>query len=133
MKRILLASTLALAACSNPQTVEPPIGHILDAGTTYYGLSQGLSEANPILSACGGPLEIAACSVLVKVGFEEYLVSRGHDRAEVRHRINKMGTGVGVYNLALISGVALPAAIALGYTSAVVYEQVTRGEGDENR
>lgn len=129
MKRILLASTLALlTACANPQAIEPPIGHVADAATTYYGLSQGLSEANPILAACGGPLEVAACSVLIKVGFEEYLVSRGHDRADVRHSINKMGTGVGVYNLALISGAALPVAIALGYTSAVVYEQATRGE-----
>ena len=89
---VLLA--LALTGCATVDKAQ-----WFDGATTWYGLSQGSMEANPLLSGLNGPGIIVTKLVvtqLVKLTPETYCVP-------ATRTLTATGIGAGIWNLAVVA------------------------------
>lgn len=112
---VLALVALLLTGCAH----RPGIGSWLDAGTTYVALSNGFSEANPLLSWAPTPLATAVASIMLKQGAKMGFDYAGFDKPTVHHSIEAVSSGAAGWNLALLAGAStltgIGAAVLAGF------------------
>lgn len=115
-----IAATLAalsLAACSAPRTAD-----YADSATTAVAISQGATEANPVVGVAGdsaAPVVALGAKVVVRSlvdnsGLEQEQKDLVHDI------LSAGGWGATCNNVAVYAGVSGPAAPALGLMCALI-------------
>lgn len=117
MKNIIATLGLVgLTACSNTAI------DYADAGSTAIGISQGLTEMNPVIGVAGDAAA-PVVSLVVKAGVREFMLSQGYTLCEA-NRVVGAGSALGLgNNIAVLAGASNPVGLAVGAVSAVVYHQ----------
>lgn len=114
------AALLALAACApHDAAVRVGPGDTLDVATTAIGLSQGFTEANPVLAECGPAAP--ACALVLKPALKSAYVGMGMTPAEANTAVELPSWMGGCANVLTLGGAAPPVAIVAGVGCGIGY------------
>ena len=127
MKHLFAALLLALtlSSCSPANNARIGAGDLADAGTTFIGLSNGFTEANPLFALCGPAAPV--CGIGGKVLMKGLLIELGMTHLDANLIIEEFGAGAACLNVVTLAAGSLhPAGFIVGIICAVVYDKQFR-------